>query len=308
MRFDVCSNFLSENSLCVFLLHGVVKNSNYHYRNFNRKHILAEEFDFFLETLMKNGTPVSMDNLIEYSNEKMMPENAFAITFDDGFENNLSVAAPILKQYNVPATFYLTTDFVANNTMSWIDRIDWAFEQSVACPLIEISVPWRKIPVKLEAPSSRLSFLNEIRKTVKNDRSINQHKLSSSIQRQLGYQVVYSGTSEIDTKLNWEDVKCLEQCDLFTIGGHTHSHPIMSFLSETELLHEIGYCLSLLKKHAGITTKHFAYPEGMSNCYNQKVIKSLKSFGIKCCPTAEHGVNQISSKSDLFKLKRIFVD
>lgn len=192
--------------------------------------------------------------------------------------------------------------------MSWIDRIDWAFEETADQPIIEISVPWRKEPVKLGTNSSRLSFLNEIRKTVKNDQSIDQHGLSTNIQQQLGLQMVFSGESEIDAKLTWEDVKSLEECDLFTIGGHTHSHPIMSFLPESELVYEIEYCLRLLKEQAGIHTNHFAYPEGMSNCYNQEVIKSLRDFGIKCCPTAEHGVNQITIGTDLFKLKRIFVD
>jgi len=34
----------------------------------------------------------------------------------------------------------------------------------------------------------------------------------------------------------------------------------------------------------------------------------LKSFGVKCCPTAEHGINKIGQGTDLFRLKRIFVD
>ena len=308
MKLDVCSNLLSENSVCIFLLHGVVKSSNYQYRNFNRKHILAEEFDFLIKSLKENGTSVSMDDIIDFSNGKDIPPRAFAITFDDGFENNLSVAAPILKKHKVSATFYLTTDFISNNTMSWIDRIDWAFEETNDQPIIEITVPWRQVPVKLESHSSRLSFLNEIRNTVKNDQSIDQHGLSDNIQQQLGLQMVYSGQSEIDAKLTWEDVKSLEECELFTIGGHTHSHPIMSFIPESELIYEIDHCLNLLKEQAEIHTEHFAYPEGMSNCYNEKVIKSLKDFGIKCCPTAEYGVNQITIGTDLFKLKRIFVD
>ena len=139
MKFDVCSNLLSENSLCVFLLHGVVKTSDYHYRNFNRKHIFAEDFDFLIKTLKYNGTPVTMDDIIDSSNGKEMPPRAFAVTFDDGFENNLSIAAPILTKHKVPATFYLTTDFITNNTMSWIDRIDWAFEETNDHSIIEIS-------------------------------------------------------------------------------------------------------------------------------------------------------------------------
>ena len=57
-----------------------------------------------------------------------MPRNAYAITFDDGFENNYSLAAPILDDFNLPATFYFSTDFIENNSMSWIDKIEYCVE------------------------------------------------------------------------------------------------------------------------------------------------------------------------------------
>jgi len=46
------------------------------------------------------------------------------ITFDDGFQNNFNIAYPILKQYIMPFTIFLTSDFIENNNytfMSWKD-------------------------------------------------------------------------------------------------------------------------------------------------------------------------------------------
>ena len=43
--------------------------------------------------------------------------------------NNYSIAAPILNDLKIPATFYFSTDFVENNTMSWIDKIEYCFEK-----------------------------------------------------------------------------------------------------------------------------------------------------------------------------------
>jgi len=308
MKLDDCKRLLSKNSVCIFLLHGVVKGSDYVFRNFNRKHILESEFKFFIESLCELGTPVSTDNLIEFSNGRRVPDGAFVITFDDGFENNLSVAAPILKKHNVPATFYLTTNFISNNLMSWVDRIDWAIEESAKRPTLEVDVPWHTKPLVLQSEISRLSFLNEIRNVVKHDMSINQHELADSIQEQLGFENTKSNHSELDAKLTWEGVRCLADCELFTIGGHTHNHPIMSFLSEAQLNFEIHHCLELLRAKVGIQTTHFAYPEGLSHCYNNQVISCLKEHRIKCCPTAEHGVNDFSIERDLFKLKRVFVE
>lgn len=308
MRFDKCAELLSRDSVCIFLLHGVVEQSQYEYRNFNRKHILVEEFDYFLNSLVNKGTALKTDDLIDIKNGRPLPQGSFVITFDDGFKNNLTLAAPMLEKYLVPATVYLTSDFVSNNTMSWVDRIDWAIEESRANKKLEVTLPWERAPKILTSHSSRLNFLKQVRSAVKSNRNINQTWLADNIQHQLGFDLKNSADGELDEKLTWSDVRKLATSELFTIGGHTHTHPIMSFLNESDLKFEISHCLHLLEQEAGIVTEHFAYPEGLSHCYNDSVIDCLKAVGVKCCPTAENGLNKINADFDLFRLKRVFVD
>ena len=70
-------------------------------------------------------------SFVPHENETPFPKNSFALTFDDGFENNMSIAAPILTDYKVPATIYVTTNFIENNEMSWIDKIESAFKMLI---------------------------------------------------------------------------------------------------------------------------------------------------------------------------------
>ena len=51
--------------------------------------------------------------------------------------------------------------------------------------------------------------------------------------------------------------------------------------------------------------EHYSYPEGQSDHYNDDVINILRDNGVKCCPSAVHGIN--SEEDDLFHLKRIMV-
>jgi peptidoglycan/xylan/chitin deacetylase (PgdA/CDA1 family) len=47
------------------------------------------------------------------------PERGLAITFDDGYRNNLDVAAPILRELGLPATFFVTAGFIEGRVKPW---------------------------------------------------------------------------------------------------------------------------------------------------------------------------------------------
>ncbi len=103
--------------------------------------------------------------------------------------------------------------------------------------------------------------------------------------------------------MTWRELAEFAALPGMSVGGHSHTHRIMSFLDRTELEHEVDLSLNLLNQHAGIETSHYSYPEGLAHCYSDEVIEVLKSRGIDCCPTAIDGMNPASS--DTFHLRRI---
>ncbi|MEK9699562.1 MAG: polysaccharide deacetylase family protein, partial [Candidatus Poseidoniales archaeon] len=228
-----------------------------------------------------------------------LPPKAFAITFDDGFENNLTVAAPILSKHKIPATIYITTDFIESNRMSWIDRIEFVVEQVEQA---NGSLPWGEFSFK--TTKERRSFLEDIRHHLKSKKSIDGDLLATKIQNFLGFDEIWSSDHPLDRKMTWNQVRDLSSIPGMTIGGHTHTHAIMSYLDDTELKTEIDTSLSLISKRCNYANiVHYAYPEGLAHHYNEKVIETLKSRGIQCCPSAIHGVN--AADTDLFNLRRV---
>lgn len=292
---------LQEDKFVIFLFHGVIEKQVAQVRNYTRKHLEKDYFAGKLQGLISaGGNPVSMDDIASHhAAGEPLPPRSFAVTFDDGFLNNLTVAAPVLADLSIPATFYVTTDFIQSNRMSWVDRIEWAIEQTASGLL---HLPWRNDAHFSDADSKR-QLLDEIRRHVKSDRKVRMDDLASDIQRQLGLPETWASENPLDRKMDWSEVARLHGHPLFVVGGHSHSHAILSFLTEDELEYEIAHSLELLRDNAAVPPKHYSYPEGLAHCYSESVIARLKRHNVQVCPSAIDGKNDAST--DLFHLRRI---
>jgi len=296
------SKYLSDDRFVIYLFHGVIHEDIHKIRNYTHKHITAEYFSKIIENLCNSGSPVSLPDIVTaYIEKRPLPKRSFAITFDDGFENNYSVAAPILRKYQVPATFYITTGFIESNTMSWIDMIEYAVE---IIGDIEIKLPYLAINGKYTTVEQKKELLDRVRRLVKMDRQINPYAFAADFCHSLDVEHFYPDPF-LDQKMNWIQICELHKDPLFTIGGHSHTHRNLAYLGQTDLEQEIETSISKLQEHLECKITHYSYPEGLAYCYSDMVIDELKKHSIVCSPTAEHGTNH--SGDDLFRLKRIMV-
>lgn len=92
-----------------------------------------KEFNKQIEWLASRYNCVSTRD-IEYwvRYKKSLPENALAITFDDGYRDNLKVAFPILQKYHFTATIFVSGNLAANiknrgNNFKLLTRHDLKF-------------------------------------------------------------------------------------------------------------------------------------------------------------------------------------
>lgn len=297
------NNFLNikNNNFVIFLFHGVIKKNLFKIRNYNKKHILQKDFFKILKILKKKGNVLSLDEIYNCIKSKTaLPKNTYAITFDDGFENNYSIAAPILNDLNLPATFYFSTDFVDNNTMSWIDKLEFCLEIKKKG---DVYIPWLKKKISFATDISKITLLKEIRFFVKNNLKFNIDNFVDSFFDDCKIKKISGLNTCIDKKINWKQVKSLNESSIFTVGGHSHNHLSLGSLSDAKLDFQINKSFSLFKEKLNLSIQHYSYPEGQKKDYNQKLISKLKSKGVKLSPSAIPGINHY--KSDLFNLKRV---
>ena len=85
--------------------------------------------------------------------------------------------------------------------------------------------------------------------------------------------------------LNWGEIKILEEHPLVTIGAHTHSHPNLSILKESEVFFEISHSKKLIEKNLKQQIDHFAYPYGTLNEASTREYELAKQHGFKTAVT-----------------------
>ena len=298
-------NKLQERTYTIFLFHGVIEKPFKGIRNYTKKHLLKEEFENLLFNLKKMGEPLSLDQVIDFHKEKIpLPDFSFSITFDDGFENNYSIAKPILEKLSIPATFYISTNLIDKNLMTWIDQIEFCID-TVGTRTFDL--PWSSAPFKIYSKQTKIDFLNSIRKNIKkNPNKFVSDDIVRYVFNHCEMELISSKDGPLDKKMNWDQVYNLHSHELFSIGGHSHNHVSLGLLRLREMKIEITKSIKFLKDKANIETQHYSYPEGQKIDFNKNVEQFLKKNSIRCCPSAIYGQND-NILSSLFDLKRIMV-
>jgi len=297
---ELMTGMLDRRNLTVFLFHGVIKRNESDVRNYNGKHITQDLFHRCMQTLAGKGVSLSMDEVCDYLKDGSdFPANSYAVTFDDGFENNISIAAPILEELKIPATIYITTDFIDSNTMSWADRLDYMIDQTREKTMI---LPWEDSAIPIRENAEKIEALKLMRAYIKSTPGLNLEQLINEIAVTLKTEPVSNSDDPLDLKMSWEQVRQAVNNELLIIGGHSHTHPILSFLDDSELEYEIQTSVEMMYEKGRVKPDHYSYPEGLSHCFNSRVINNLKGYGVRCCPTAISGNN--SSGTNPFYIRR----
>lgn len=68
-----------------------------------------------------NYSVISLSELLKELKGGQLPPKPVVITIDDGFKSNYTLAYPVLKKYNFPATLFIYTNFIEKNngSLTW---------------------------------------------------------------------------------------------------------------------------------------------------------------------------------------------
>jgi peptidoglycan/xylan/chitin deacetylase (PgdA/CDA1 family) len=276
-------SLLIRDKLTIINYHRVLEKPDSLYQ----KDITADQFERQIKLLSNfcNLQPLSVAIKQLYSG--CLEPRTVAITFDDGYKSCYSLAKPILESYNVSATFFIVTSLIAKSGM-WNDVITQAIRYQDDFPLHKfgLSVP---------------SFKEDHEKC---DYLINKIKYLPLDQRNEIIHTIKTLRPEIRYPKFLNESEIVELAKHHEVGGHTHTHPILSLINENTAISEIQESKFILEDITRQKIINFAYPNGKYNKdFGDIHTEILKEVGFGYGFTSDWGVASI--KTNKFLIPRI---
>jgi len=275
--------------------------------------VSATHFDEQMALLRTSRSVMPMSELVDRYKRDLLPRDAVAVTFDDGYVDNLANAKPILNRHGLRATLFLTTATVGSRTEYWWDElarlillnsdgIDAKVRIGAEEVRIEISpggeagaAGWKTwTGPRTRRQASYMEIWGKLRL-----RSNSEILTAMAILRK---QLGSGPPSKQDLPMSSKQIVELLSDGSLELGGHTLSHPVLPSLSAHEQMREMAEGKAACHALSDQNVTGFAYPYGE---FDEQSVRLARECGFEwACTTEAKGLGK---GTDLFLLPRIQV-
>lgn len=274
--------------------------------------VSPEHFREHLEVLTRHYLVMPLRELAEQCQRGTAPNNAVALTFDDGYRDNSEVAYPLLATFGTPATLFITPGRLEGQRDYWWDELERiVLREPLLPPCLALRLDcgirewrlddWDRVDPTLQRGNT--SGARQGRKRLFMD--LHHILLASSQQEQLNIQdqlVSWAGSTNAARVpvLSREQVALLGENRLIEIGAHSVGHPMLTRLALAEQVVEMRKSREWLESVTEKRVTSFAYPYGD---YDRSSVQAagIAGFELACsCNTA-----RVSRRTHLLALPRI---
>jgi peptidoglycan/xylan/chitin deacetylase (PgdA/CDA1 family) len=272
-----------------------------------------EIFGGQMETLARDWQPLSLAELVEGFARQHLPERAIAVTFDDGYADNLEIAAPILAEHGIPATLFVATGLVDAEGPPWWDQLASLLLETARLPstlaLSSGGDSWRIPPLADgerrsspnapqpwdAAPGTRLRTFYEVWLAL---RALDAPTREAALDEIADWAGAPRSSGRV--LLTWEQVREFAALQGLALGAHTLTHPALATCSRQDARAEIAAGADRLRAQTGVEVEQFAYPFG---AWTASVARLVADLGFRGAYTTAG--NAISWSSSLHALPRV---
>jgi len=278
----------SRNRLSTLMYHRVMDEPDY----MRSGETILEDFKWQMELISRYFCPLSISDALELMESGSLPERAICVTFDDGYADNAVHALPILKKWRIPATVFVSTNFLDGGIM-WNDLILEGFKNP-ALERIDLS-NYGLGKHLLDSKEARYSSACEVLTKIKHLNPVLRDNIVGFISNHL---------DSIPTDLMLTSGQLLHlRNEGVEIGAHTHTHPILASLENGDAYFEISNSKKILETIIGGTVNYFAYPNGkQGQDFCDEHASMVEEIGFRAAFSTMVGVSDVNT--DRYRIPR----
>jgi peptidoglycan/xylan/chitin deacetylase (PgdA/CDA1 family) len=229
------------------------------------------EFDAQMRVLATDFAPLALDELLARAAEQRLPPRAVAVTFDDGYVDNLTEAGPVLHRYGVPAAFFITSrPFDAEAREFWWDQLERVFFGTERLPssLIvstvfgdsylarDLGVADLRTTARTEREHAHWALHRSL---VRSDRETRDRAMDA-ISRWAGAAGVDRGSSK--RPMSRDELRELIATPRRLVGAHGVDHLFLPSQGPAARRAELEESRAAIARTVGRDVRYFAYPYG----------------------------------------------
>lgn len=220
------------------------------------------------------------------------------VTFDDGYRDNHDAALPILEDLQIPATFFIPTDFFERPRLPWWDHVAYCLKTTSAPRLVLKRTDDDISPLTIElgpdpTPEARTEAIMRVIRAFLAGEVPDESAFLARLQAQAGVAVDSAALGRA-LFMTWEHLKRLASLG-HTIGSHGHGHVALATLSDPLQRRELALSRTILEAAVGRPVKTVAYPYGWPGAFSARTIELAADAGYTVGFTALEGVNHLDA-------------
>jgi peptidoglycan/xylan/chitin deacetylase (PgdA/CDA1 family) len=220
-----------------------------------------------------------------------LPDKSVALTFDDGTYDFYRQAHPILREFNFPATLYLTTFYSGYNKPVFNVMCSYLLWKGRGRTLNLKRITGSTSSFDLSADGSRSEILKQIQISARERNLSAEEKdaLAANLAKEVNIDYDALLANRILHLVNEDEVKQLAANGV-DVQLHTHRH--RTPMDRELFLREIKDNHDSIREVTGTSPSHFCYPSGV---YDSAFLPWLREAGVESATTSDLGLASVSS-------------
>jgi len=250
-------------------------------RNVHWIAITPQSFRSQIETLTRDWSVLPLANVVQSAGSGRSLAGAIALTFDDGYLDNLDVVLPILEEFSAPATFFLTTASLDRPRRYWWDVLEVAvLDNPRLGPTLTLVVDGQPHAFPVHDDAARRATHDTLYPMLKARGPASRDALVD----QLAALVSDDRFDPMARPLLREEIGRIARHPLIEIGAHTVHHSLLPTVPPDDVMREVVDSRSALEHVVGKPVRYFAYPHGLTS---PVVVRTVDAAGFEGAVTCE---------------------